>query len=270
MLVLAALVGVGFELGRDGGGSEDAGSPPPRAGQDRQPARAAPRDALFLGERVRDLRLEEVGRDGATPFFEYGTCEPEGGEGCEPPLVVRNEPICTEHPLEIDARPSSMTRRRGVPVLRYAADQIVVLTGRRAVSVVGEPRFVRESVRAVAALRPWRGPARLGRSLPAPRIPRWALRELVLIRRVVGRVGVRRARSRLGISQSAIRSRLALVRVLGRHAPTGVPPARVTPREVIRDREALTLVKEGAYPPDRSKAELRRRAARHRARLRTC
>jgi hypothetical protein len=120
----------------------------------------------------------------------------------------------------------------------------------------------------LTARRPVRGPASLDRPLAAPRLPRWALRELELVRVLRSRGASRRAlRDRLGISVRAIRMRERLASVLAARL-RGVPPATTRPREIVEDRHALLVVEQlGA---DRATPEQRRRAERHRRRLRAC
>jgi hypothetical protein len=151
-----------------------------------------------------------------------------------------------------------------VPVIDYG-DMLEVLTGRTDVTLFGAERRVRS---ALGALRPIRGPARLDRPLPAPRLPRWALRELELVRTLRAAGATRRElRRRLGISVSAIRLRERLASALRTRA-LRVPPATTTPIEVIRDRHALAIVREpGAR---RATPDERRGAQRHRRRLESC
>ena len=223
-------------------------------------------ERLFVGRAFEGLPLTASGPMGRDAFsFIYGDCIPTPGEGgCAPPLQVQDWSICRRHPLELDRRPRRITTLRGVPMIDYG-DMLEVLTGGTDVVLFGEPR---RSRRAVAALRPVRGPARLGRPLAAARLPRWALRELKLVSVLRSRGATRHAlRRRLGISISAIRMRERLARVLG-DAALRVPPATITPGEIIRDRHALIAVEESgekAATPDQ-----RRRARRHRERLRAC
>jgi hypothetical protein len=223
-------------------------------------------DRFFLGQAFEGLALTSSQPAAGDAFgFVYGDCEPPAGEGgCAPPLEVQNWSICRRHPLEIDRLPRRILRMRGVPVVDYG-DDLEVLAGRTDIVLFAdEPR----TRRAVAALRPTVGPARLNDVLPRVHLPRWALRELKLVRVLRARGATRRElRRRLGISVSAIRMREQLAAAVGERA-LRVPAATVTPGEVIRDRHALFTVEElGAQTatPDQ-----RRRAERHRRRLKDC
>ena len=227
---------------------------------------AAPDRPLWLGPEFEGLAMSgrdpgRVGSSDVVSFF-YGEPPPEGGAA---PIEVQNWSICDRHPLSLDVRPERILRLRGVPVADYGRGGFEVFSARTNVvlfGLAGEP-----ARRAVAALRAETGDPALDRPLPAARFPRWVLRELKLVRNVTRRAGTGRAvRRRLGISRSAIRMRLRLARVLGSDALRGVRPATMTPGEVIRDRRAMLNVQEGGdlAPGDR------RRAARHRARIRRC
>jgi hypothetical protein len=226
----------------------------------------SPRQRLFVGKTFEGLALTSALRSSNDVSYIYGSCDASGGEGgCAPPLEVQNWSICLRHPLEIDRIPRRIVRMRGVPVIDYG-DALEVLTGRTEVVVFADERRAR---RVVAALRPRSGPARLARALAAPRLPRWALRELQLVRELRAGGASRHAlRRRLGISVSAIRMREQLAAALGARALRGVPAARALPGDVIGDRHALITVQElgaSAATPDE-----RRRAARHRQRLEAC
>jgi hypothetical protein len=224
------------------------------------------RDRLFVGRSFAGLRLTASSPFGGNAFtFVYGDCTPPADEGgCATPLQIQNASSCRRHPLEIDLYPRRIFRARGVPVIDYG-ERLEVLTGRTDVVLFGAGRLVR---RALDALRPTHGPARLGRPLPRPVLPRWALRELKLVLVLRARGATRRAlRRRLGISVSAIRLRERLASALGSRA-LRVPPATTSPREMIRDRQALAIVEQlGAQ---QATPDQRRRAQRHRRRLESC
>jgi hypothetical protein len=226
----------------------------------------SPRQRLFAGKAFEGLPLTSSLRSAVAFSYIYGSCDASGGDGgCAPPLELQNWSICRRHPLEIDRIPLRISRMRGVPVIDYG-DALEVLTGRTDVVVFADAGRAR---RVVAALRPARGPARLGRLLAAPRLPRWVLRELKLVRELRAGGASRRAlRRRLGISVSAIRVREQLAAAIGKRALRGVPAARVSPGDVIGDRQALITVQE--LSAREATPDERRRAARHRKRLKTC
>jgi hypothetical protein len=237
-----------------GGRVTARGEPPPE------------RYRFFLGQDFEGLALNAAQpvADDALSFI-YGDCQPPPGEGgCASPLEVQNWSVCRRSPLEIDRLPRRILRMRGVPVIDYG-DELEVLAGRADVVLFGSEQRVR---RAVAKLRPTRGPARLAKPLPRVRLPRWVLRELKLVRVLGARGATRRAlRRRLGIPVSAIRMREQLAAAVGERA-LRVSPATALPGDVIRDRHALLTVEqlgERFATPDQ-----RRRAQRHRQRLKVC
>lgn len=196
----------------------------------------------------------------------YGDCEPGADTGCAPPLEVQSWSICRRHPLEIDVIPTSMRRVRGVPVISYG-DGVEVLTGTTTAVVFANERRMLSP--AIDALRPTNEPRTSSADLPAPRLPRWALRELKLIKSLRTRGhSLDAMRTRLGISKSAIAARLRLADVLGAKALRGVGPARFTPRQVIEDRQAWMAGQEGFL--DRTDRQMVRRARRHAARVNAC
>lgn len=225
---------------------------------------AAPDRPLWLGDRFEDLSLD--GRfagpinDARLVTFNYG----EAAVGESWPLSVQNWSLCDRHPLEIDLRPHRFEVMRGVPVIDYGS-RLEVLSARTN-AVIFHNGDAPQARRAVAALRPESGGA-LDGPLPAARLPRWVLRELRLVRQQHRRLGNTRAlRRRLGISRNGVRLRLSFARALGPGALRGVEPARVTPGQVVRERRALLGAEEGVQL---TRAE-KRRAARHRARVRRC
>jgi hypothetical protein len=228
-------------------------------------AAAAPDRPLWLGERFDDLPFDErspgrIGRGDVVSFF-YGSPGPGGGAW---PIEVQNWSVCDRNPLELDVLPERVSRLRGAIVLHYGGEG-EVLSARTNAVLFGVGRDRVEA--AVAALRPERGDAALDAPLPAAQLPRWVLRQLKLVRSVARRRGTGPAvRRRLGISRSAIRMHVRLARALRPAAFRGVARARMTPGEVIRDRQALINLQEGADPRPGD----RRRAARHRARVRRC
>lgn len=206
------------------------------------------------------------GRQGRSVF--YGDCDagPGADTGCTLPVEVQSWSICRRHPLEIDVIPSRIRRLRGVPVISYG-ERVEVLTGTTdAVVFANDPAVL---PRAIEALRPLDEPEQATSPLPRARLPRWVLRELKLITTLRDRgMSLTDMRSRLGISRSAIRSRLHLAEEVGRSALRRVRPSRFTPGQVIEDRQAWLSRREGLLDPhDR---EMRRRANRHAARIKTC
>ena len=226
---------------------------------------ATPDRPLWAGDRFEELPLDRrgddpIGGDGVVTFL-YGTAE----EGSGWPLEIQNWSLCDRHPLEIDVVPERIFERRGVPVVDYGEGRLEVLSSRTNAVVfgLGDER----AVRVVDALRPEMGDPGLDAALPPARLPRWVLRELKLVRAVARRSGTApAARRRLGISRAAIRFRLRLADALAPGALGGVRAATATPGQVIRERRALIEVEEGVE----AGARQRRRAARHRARVRRC
>lgn len=255
MLSLIAAVGL---LGA-GAWAVAAREADPPSGSARAAEARRPVVTHWFGEQFEGLPVTDRTRSSVI----YGDCDASEG-GCTAPLEVQSLSICRRHPLEIDVLPSAIRRARGALVVSYG-DQIEVLTATTTAVIFANDR--RLLPRALAALRP------VDQYRPSPlrpaRLPRWASRELRLIQslRQDGQ-SLRAMRTKLGISVSAIRSRLRLARVLGADALRGVRPARIMPGEVIRDRHAWIARREGFM--DRKDPEMVRRARRHAARVKRC
>ena len=194
------------------GGSDP--QPPPDAATVRMAQDAAAFPLYWAGESVAGLPLTAVLRDGGRVSIQYGSCTPAGGEGgCAPPVAIQTSSICARNPLILDLRPGSSSRVRGVPARDYG-DYLSLETGTSNVTLFTRPEY-REQV--LAALQSARDAAPVaGADLPPPRYPRAYVLELRIVRDTHRRFGsVRAVRDRLGISQSAVRQRLAFARELG-------------------------------------------------------
>ena len=196
------------------GGSEP--QPPPDAATVRAAQEAADFPLYWAGESVAGLPLTGVSRDGGQVSIQYGTCTPSGGEGgCTLPVTIQTTSICERNPLILDLRPRSNSRVRGVPARDYG-DYLSLEIGTSNVTLFTRPEH-RQPVLAALQPAPATTPAPApGADLPAPRYPRAYVLELRLVRDTHRRFGnVRAVRDKLGISQSAVRQRLAFARELG-------------------------------------------------------
>jgi hypothetical protein len=216
----------------------------------------APDPVVWVGEEFEGQRLDRVLRQstdrGRRVDFLYG----DNG------LSIQNVSLCTRHPLEIDLIPDTITQVRGVPLIEYAPDRVEVLTGRTNAVVWGFDEGLNHRAAEALRLRTTGDQA-----LPPPRLPRWVLSELRLVRDEQRRLGdTPELRRRLGIGKEAIKLRLDLLAVLPENALDGVRASRSTPRQNLRDRGAFNEAKE-IGPGNRAQ---RRRAARHRARIERC
>jgi hypothetical protein len=211
----------------------------------------------WLGPSFEELALTD--HEGG--FFFYGECEAP----CMPPLQVENDSICERHPLEID-RWARIRRVRGVPAADYGG-RLEILTGATTVVIHGDDE--ERPWRAAQVVRPADGPDAPAAELAAPRVPRWVLRELALVRRVHAQTTSPRAlRRRLGVGMAGVRLRLAFAAALGDAALAGVRPAGITPGGVLKDRSAYLERQElGVKHMDRRD---RTRARRHAARVQRC
>ena len=151
-------------------------------------------------------------RFGLTTFV-YGTCKPHAeSESCSPPLEVSVASICDRNALVLDRRPRARFEARGVPVLDYGEWQFELGAGASQVVVFAAHD---RALRAIGALRAV-DETRAAGDLPAPRYPLSYLAQLRRVMEAYARTGsVRAVRDELGISQSAVRFRLALARELG-------------------------------------------------------
>ena len=214
-LALMALTGalplIIIALLTSGGGDPE---PPPDAATVRAAQSAATFPIFWAGESVAGIPLTGVSRDRRQVNVSYGTCTPAGGEGgCAPPVTIQTTSICERNPLILDLRPRSSSRVRGVPARDYGDDLSLEIDTSN-VTVFTRPEY---RPQVVAALQPARAAApAAGAELPPPRYPRAYVLELRLVRDTYRRFGTMRAvRDRLGISQSAVRQRLAFARELG-------------------------------------------------------
>lgn len=194
------------------GGIAGCGDDPPRAADAHALQRATPFALYWLGTSFAGLPLTSIARDNGFVTVVYGDCDPQGDAGCAPPLQIQTASICDRNVLRGVGRAPSGERVRGVYLRDDGEGQLMLSTATATVVVFAGERLGRD---AVAALRPVTAAAARPR-LPAERYPRAVVDELRRVRDAVARGGgVRAARDRLGISQSAIRHRLALARELG-------------------------------------------------------
>lgn len=188
---------------------------------------------FWVGARFEGLPLTGVStRYGATSLV-YGTCTPVStgdGASCTPPLTIQATSICDRNALELDIRPHAWLRRRGTIVFQYEDRRLELASAGTQIVVFARPARAR---RAIDALRPVGGPDRAGVPLPPPRYPRAYVAELRRVRKAVAEThSIRAARTRLHISQSAVRFELALARDPqatrgGTSRCTGDPPGTV-------------------------------------------
>src|SRR5919197_4634789 len=180
-------------------------------------AHAAQRAAVYrlywVGQRFEGLPLTTITRRFGLTTFVYGTCKPKGDDGgCSPPLEVSVSSICDRNALVLDRRPRARFEVRGVPVLDYGEWQHDLGTGASQVVVFAAHD---RALRAIGALRAV-DETRAAGDLPAPRYPLSYLAQLRRVMEAYAHTGsVRAVRDELGISQSAVRFRLALARELG-------------------------------------------------------
>ena len=196
------------------GGSDP--EPPPDAATVRAAQDAADFPLYWAGESVAGLPLTGVSRTGGQVSVTYGDCAPPAGEGgCPYPVEIQTTSICERNPLILDLRPRSSSRVRGVPAREYG-DDLSLEVGTSSVTVFTRPEYREQVVAALRSARATTPAPAPGAELPPPRYPRAYVLELRLVRDTHRRFGnVRAVRDRLGISQSAVRQRLAFARELG-------------------------------------------------------
>jgi hypothetical protein len=167
----------------------------------------------WVGASFEGLRLTAVSRQFGLTTFIYGACKPRGeSESCTPPLEVQVASICDRNALVLDVRPRASFHARGVPVLDYGERRLELASAASQIIVFAAPDRAR---RAIAALRRIDEQAPTG-DLAAPRYPRYYLAQLRRVHDAYARTASTRAtHAELHISQSAVRSQLALADELG-------------------------------------------------------
>ncbi len=189
-----------------------AEKPPPTAADVRAAQRAAAYPLYWAGSTVVGLPLTGISRGAGNVSFLYGTCKPSGDSGCALPVSIQTSSICDRNALVLDLPPPTSTRVRGSVARDYGEGTYGLAIGTSTVTVFTNGSVPR--ARVLAALRPVVG-AR-GDRLPRARYPRAYVLELRRVRDAYRRSGsVRAVRDELGISQRAVRYRLALARELG-------------------------------------------------------
>ncbi|MEJ7818501.1 MAG: hypothetical protein WKF49_07435, partial [Thermoleophilaceae bacterium] len=169
----------------------------------------------------------------------YGDCElPPGEGGCAPPLQIQNSTTCARNPVALDVSPRRFFRERGGAIVGdYTANagSFDVGVGGHTVAVFADTR--RRARAVVGQLR------RRSQAAPPPRLapPAYPYR----VRQELKRVLVARKRSptargiarRTGVPVRAVRTRLALGRLVGARALRGIPVPRRSWSAVERDRQ---------------------------------
>jgi hypothetical protein len=178
-------------------------------------ARAAQRatgyQLTWAGSRLAGLKLADTTRDSGSTTFVYGTCNPSGEGGCEPPLEIQVFSICDRNALSLDVRPTGGFSARGVDILNYGEGRFELATGISTVVVWAKPRLARQ---AIDALRPVGRPHRT--TLAAARYPRYYLGQLRRVYDTYQRThSLPAIRAELHISTSAARFELGLARGIG-------------------------------------------------------
>lgn len=206
--VAAAVAAVALAaLGGCGGGEDE----PPRIVSRSATLHFEPH---WVGRSFDGMALTSTGTDvPGVVSMSYGTCElPEGEGGCAVPVTIQTTSICDRNALLIDARPRPARRVRGVDLREYDERRAELATADTNVTIFAS-RTLRERVLPVLRAVD-RRPA--GDRLRRARYPRAYVDELRRVRDAYVRLGsVRAVRDRLGISQRAVRFRLALARELG-------------------------------------------------------
>ncbi|HEV3000748.1 MAG TPA: hypothetical protein VGW75_08415 [Solirubrobacteraceae bacterium] len=106
----------------------------------------------------------------------YDECDRPDPARCLGEIQLQTYTTCRRNPARLDEPGRAVFRVRGALAIRYG-DGYELLSGGTTTAVWGI-RSRRTFERFVAALRPVRGPERLGRRLPAPRLPSKAWRSL--------------------------------------------------------------------------------------------
>jgi len=187
-------------------------------------------DNFWVGPSFEGLAVKDDGS-----FF-YGDCEPPPGEGaCAPPLEIQNSTTCERNPVALDVSPRRFFRERGGAIVGDYGDSFDVGVGGHTVRVFADTR--RRARAAVGQLR------RRSQAAPPARLapPAYPYR----VRQELKRVLVARKRSpmargiarRTGVPVRAVRTRLALGRLVGARALRGIPVPRRSWRAVERDRQ---------------------------------
>lgn len=226
LAVLVFVLATGWRLARTDAGEPDAAP--------RQPA------GYWLGPSFAGLAVDESA--GAT--F-YGTCEIPPGQdegGCAPPLEVQTDSACQRNPVAIDRTSTRVSRVRGGAIAVDYGDMIDVGIAASTVTIFADdpsiahaaPRELRRRSESVA-------PSRYA----APRYPRAALAELKRV--VVARSRLRTSRRigrELGLSASAVATRLRVADLLPRRVLRRVPVPQLSFRQIQRNRQAAFKAEE--------------------------
>jgi len=197
-----------------------------------------PPENFWVGPSFEGLGFKD---DGGSVF--YGDCEPPPGEGgCAPPLEIQNSTTCARNPVALDVSPRRFFRERGGAIGGDYADSFDVSVGRQTVTVFSDSR--RRARAAVGQLRRrsvGAPPARLAPPAYPYRVRQELKRVLVARKRSPTARGIAR---RTGVPVGAVRTRLALGRLLGARPLRGVSVPRRSWRAVEHDRQISITAKE--------------------------
>ncbi len=185
---------------------------------------------FWVGPSFEGLAVKDEGS-----FF-YGDCEPPPGEGgCAPPLEIQNSTTCERNPVALDVSPRRLFRERGGAIVGDYGDSFDVGVGGHTVTVFADTR--RRARAAVGQLRrrsQAAPPARLAPPAYPYRVRQELKRVLVARKRSPTARGIAR---RTGVPVRAVRTRLALGRLVGARALRGIPVPRRSWRAVEHDRQ---------------------------------
>jgi len=187
------------------------GDDPPDVGDVRAAASEAPYRVYWAGQSFAGLPLAAINRDEGRLAFVYGNCRPDRDVDCHPPLQIQTTSICDLNPVEFYKSPRRSRRIGQLVVREYGNGERQLSIGASTVLVFGRGQIAE---RALSALRPADEPR--GVHLPRARYPRTLIEEVRRVHDSYERLGtVGAVRTKLRISQQAVRLRLALADEIG-------------------------------------------------------